>query len=281
MHKELNFELINKEPRISQYFYSLEGEGYVIGEPSLYLRLAGCYSAACKFCDTKFSWFEKNGKKHFYPLFTSFIKSEEIQNFFRKIDYKVRRLTITGGEPLHYMKNFHFMIRELLKYLNLNFLGIESNGNLLHKKENIILLSKILKKINHDFNILPMLTISPKLNPETCYPDSGITKDDVIEMYQYVYFNVVDYLDSKVNVNFKFIYGISEYDNNLVLQNINFLLSSIKYSRHKIFLMPFTPFDPLGKNKELWEKSKKETAEKALELGVRYSPRLHIDLNLD
>ena len=281
MTKKINFNLINKEPRISQYFYSLEGEGYVIGEPSLYLRLAGCYSAACKFCDTKFSWFEKNGKKELYPLFSEFLQNEKIQQFFREIDYKVRRLTITGGEPLHYINNFYFMVNELLKYLNLNFFGIESNGNLLHKAENIINLSKILKKIKHDLNILPMLTISPKLNPEICYPNTGLNEDEILKMYRQVYFNIVDYLDLSISVNFKFIYGISDYDNDLVMRNINFLLSSIKYSRHKIFLMPFTPFDPLGKNRELWEESKRKTAIKALELGVRYSPRLHIDLNLD
>ena len=56
MIKQLKFDMIETPPKISQWFISLEGEGSSIGETVLFIRLAGCYSAACEFCDTKYSW---------------------------------------------------------------------------------------------------------------------------------------------------------------------------------------------------------------------------------
>ncbi len=45
--------------------------------------------------------------------------------------------------------------------------------------------------------------------------------------------------------------------------------------------MPFTPDDPLEKDAAFWQASKDGTSRKALELGLKYSPRIHIDRRLD
>ena len=40
---------------INEIFYSLQGEGKLIGVPSLFVRLAGC-GLRCTWCDTKYAW---------------------------------------------------------------------------------------------------------------------------------------------------------------------------------------------------------------------------------
>ena len=129
--KKLLFKKINKFPKISQWFISLEGEGENIGDTSLYIRLAGCYSAACKFCDTKFSWGEAHSKN----------LEELCSNIEKEIKQReINRVTITGGEPLHYVDYFNEIIDTLSENtsVNLKFIGIESNGNLLKDKEVVL-----------------------------------------------------------------------------------------------------------------------------------------------
>ena len=45
---------MNKEYRINEIFYSLQGEGHWSGTPIVFVRLSGC-NLRCPFCDTDFS----------------------------------------------------------------------------------------------------------------------------------------------------------------------------------------------------------------------------------
>ena len=276
--KKLKFETINETPLISQTFISLEGEGNNAGEPSLYIRFAGCFSAACEFCDTKFSWF----KKEKYPKITE--NDGNIGTWIDSLDStqfsKVNRLTITGGEPLHYLPFLINMDKVILKLrergLNITWLGIESNGNLLSDKDNIILLIKSFKNLEK-INVKTHLTISPKLNSSTCYANQ-ITQPEINNMYKKVIKNVEGLFPYPVY--YKFVWNVSEYDNKLVLDVLEHLKEE-DVENKRIFLMPYTPVDPLKSGNSKWEKSKKITAIDALHFGVRFSPRLHIDLELD
>jgi len=273
--KDIHFNEVTTYPKISQWFISLEGEGENIGEPSLYLRIAGCYSAACSFCDTKFSWGEAPNNKNIKDL--HFL--EEINNaiFSRKIN----RLTITGGEPLHYVSNFSDMVHTIQKYtdVHLTSVGFESNGNMLSNKHIVVELLKQFNEIRKKSGCLPSITISPKLNSDSCY-ENQIPQQDINEMYEKVFDNLSKYLIPAYTVNFKFVYGIDEEHDSLVIQNISHLLD-IGIKPKNIFLMPFTPENPLTEDKDIWEKSKKATAQMALKIGIRYSPRIHVDNELD
>ena len=69
--------------RISEIFYSLQGEGARAGEPSIFIRLSGC-DLACGFCDTEFA----SGKE---------MSNAELMTFIGK--WPCRWIVWTGGEP--------------------------------------------------------------------------------------------------------------------------------------------------------------------------------------
>ena len=291
--KTLIFDLRDEIPQVSQTFISLEGEGINVGEPSLYIRLAGCYSAACSFCDTKFSWFE-NSK--FKPLYYEYDMGDqenkysigewfdEIYNIQTQSKFKnrtIERITITGGEPLHFIRQIKNVAKlknnfEDTRNINPKWLGIESNGNLLSNINVVLELIKTFKYLKNN-GLKPHLTISPKIDSESCY-NSLISDDEIDKMYQKVYSNLKNYFSFPVY--FKFVWGVNENMNEKILNHLDYL-HNLGFENKNLFLMPFTPDDYKGDEKDLWEKSKYQTARKALELGIRYSPRLHIDVDLD
>ncbi len=76
--------------RITEIFFSVQGEGLRQGEPTIFIRLTGC-NLECSFCDTKYAW--KGGKQYTTPQIL-----EEV-NTIRKIS-QAEWVCLTGGEPL-------------------------------------------------------------------------------------------------------------------------------------------------------------------------------------
>jgi len=74
--------------RINEIFYSLQGEGFLAGVPSVFIRLAGC-PLRCKWCDTKYGWDQTAGM-HF-----------SIEKIIQTAgQYQSKFVVITGGEPM-------------------------------------------------------------------------------------------------------------------------------------------------------------------------------------
>jgi 7-carboxy-7-deazaguanine synthase len=73
---------------INEIFYSLQGEGFLVGIPSVFVRLAGC-PLRCRWCDTKYAWDEKSGTEY------SINEIVEIADGANS-----RFVVITGGEPM-------------------------------------------------------------------------------------------------------------------------------------------------------------------------------------
>ncbi len=72
--------------RISEIFYSVEGEGIEIGRVEVFVRLSNC-NLNCKWCDTKYA--KQDGREM------------EIQEVLSEIEkYPGKNISITGGEPL-------------------------------------------------------------------------------------------------------------------------------------------------------------------------------------
>jgi len=74
--------------RVSEIFYSLQGEGFLAGVPSAFVRLAGC-PLCCKWCDTKYAWDKEAGA--IYSI-------EKIVEAVQQ--YRGKFMVITGGEPM-------------------------------------------------------------------------------------------------------------------------------------------------------------------------------------
>ncbi len=72
--------------RITEIFYSLQGETRTVGLPTVFIRLTGC-PLRCQYCDTAYAF--------------SGGESQSIESILEKVkQYKAKYVTVTGGEPL-------------------------------------------------------------------------------------------------------------------------------------------------------------------------------------
>lgn len=72
--------------RITEIFYSLQGEARTVGLPTVFVRLTGC-PLRCVYCDTEYAF--SGGKIHAIAEIAQQVAS-----------YAPRYVTVTGGEPL-------------------------------------------------------------------------------------------------------------------------------------------------------------------------------------
>ena len=101
---------------ISEIFYSIQGEGYRTGVPTIFIRFFGC-NYDCPFCDE--------------PLHkTTKIPMSEIDILTEIAKYPCKDITITGGEPtLQDLNSFIKMLQA-----DGNIVSVETNG---HQIDNI------------------------------------------------------------------------------------------------------------------------------------------------
>jgi 7-carboxy-7-deazaguanine synthase len=72
--------------RITEIFYSLQGETRTVGLPTVFVRLTGC-PLRCGYCDTEYAFY--GGEKM------------DIEDIVAQVaSYKPRYVCVTGGEPL-------------------------------------------------------------------------------------------------------------------------------------------------------------------------------------
>lgn len=140
---------------VSEIFYSIEGEGAMVGTPTHFLRLKGC-PIKCEFCDTKYAWVgDKNSE----------MSEAQIVSALQALPFS-RRLSITGGEPVAQADALSQLLWgtapdiyratkrcTFRKYQSLNF---ELSGHLWN--EDIWTFFH-----GHEFSEQDMVTISPKM----------------------------------------------------------------------------------------------------------------------
>lgn len=99
---------------INEVYASIQGEGLLVGTPSVFIRLQGC-NLRCPWCDQ--------------PSALNFTqKGVEIEEVLKLVEkYYHRHVVITGGEPFAH-KNLHMLVKELLSMGK--SVQIETNGTL-------------------------------------------------------------------------------------------------------------------------------------------------------
>ncbi|MBI3576280.1 MAG: 7-carboxy-7-deazaguanine synthase QueE [Gammaproteobacteria bacterium] len=79
-------ESVPERLRITEIFYSLQGEARTVGFPTVFVRLTGC-PLRCGYCDTEYAFY--GGE---------WMTFEQI--LARVAEHQPRYVTVTGGEPL-------------------------------------------------------------------------------------------------------------------------------------------------------------------------------------
>lgn len=88
--------------KISEIFFSLQGEGVEIGLPTVFVRLFAC-DLRCSWCDTMYAIEGRD-----YKNFTIAEVRQEIEKF------ECTRVCITGGEPLIQKKEVETLAKSLI-----------------------------------------------------------------------------------------------------------------------------------------------------------------------
>src|SRR5207253_4132289 len=74
--------------KIAELFYSLQGEGSLVGVPSVFIRTSGC-NLRCSWCDTPYTSWKPEGEECPLDAILSPVAS-----------YPARHVVVTGGEPM-------------------------------------------------------------------------------------------------------------------------------------------------------------------------------------
>jgi 7-carboxy-7-deazaguanine synthase len=74
--------------KIAEIFYSVQGEGTLVGVPSVFVRTSGC-NLRCAWCDTPYtSWHPEGSERSIESI------AEEVEH------YGASHVVVTGGEPM-------------------------------------------------------------------------------------------------------------------------------------------------------------------------------------
>ena len=133
--------------KLSEIFYSLQGEGIDVGKPAVFIRTALC-NLSCVWCDTKYTWDWNN---YDYDREVSEMSVAEIQEQISGFDTK--HCIITGGEPLIQQTKLIPLLSSLKG--NGYFVEIETNGT--------ILPSNMIERFVDRWNVSPKLRNSSNL----------------------------------------------------------------------------------------------------------------------
>lgn len=90
----------NRTVKVSERFFSIQGESSYAGYPCIFIRLAGC-NLRCSYCDARYTYEEKG----------DVVPIAELLEYAGK--HPAAIVEITGGEPLH-QENVYLLMEKLL-----------------------------------------------------------------------------------------------------------------------------------------------------------------------
>jgi len=231
--------------KVSEIFYSIQGEGKRSGVPSFFIRTNNC-NLRCMFtstnlCDTPYTSWTPDDKKNIGEM-----SVEQIITEYKK--HNVRDVVITGGEPTIQAEELSLLCKEL-KTLNA-YITLETNGT-----------------IFDDFvEYIDLLSISPKLSSSTPFDtkyekmhSANRINPDVLKE-----FNKLN-LEGKYDIQWKFVFC-----NDKDIDEIKELQKNAGFPDDRIYLMPE------GINESNLNERRIETVEMCRKHGYNFTDRLHI-----
>jgi len=233
----------NNEPEI---FFTIEGEGEFVGQPSVFMRFFGCNlrcpgfisEAAPYGCDSYISWSKKN-KISFKDTFELMEKNNFINHLKNNAILKY-----TGGEPfVRQDQLLKFTYAFIDRYGFLPRIDFETNATIMPDDKWVT-----------DFNAT--FTTSPKLTTNGD-PEEKTYKPAVLKWHK------------EHNSGFKFVINRSE-DIQEIWRKYVKDDKDIQVPLHRIWFMPCC-----GSREEHIEKAP-AVAEYAKAMNVNFSPRLHL-----
>ena len=189
--------------KISELFFSIQGEGELTGVPSVFVRTSGC-NLRCRWCDTKYASWKPEGE------------NVTINDLLDKVcSYPARHVVISGGEPMiaKGIEEFVHLLKESGKHITIETAGtISPNG------------------IQCD-----LASLSPKLSDST--PNEGDINKQWIDRHES---KRLDYkiLSEWVNsYNFQLKFVVSKEEEIKEIQNVISRIEG-KILPEKVLLMP-------------------------------------------
>jgi len=271
--------------KVSELFYSIQGEGRFMGVPSIFLRTFGCNFTCSGFgmprgerstanddiaevaylynkyedlpivetgCDSYASWDPRF--KDLSPVLTVDAIANRMIEILPNNKWNDVHLVITGGEPLLGWQRSYPDLLNHEKLKKLKDITFETNGTQELSKEFKLYLYKWAHK-NGYHNLT--FSVSPKLSV------SGETREDAIRT------DIVREYEDLGHTYLKFVVATNE-DVDEALEVIS-LYKKEGFSGH-VYLMP------VGGVENIYALNNRRVAELAMKYGLRYSDRLQVPL---
>jgi 7-carboxy-7-deazaguanine synthase len=215
--------------KIAELFYSLQGEGSLVGVPSFFIRSSGC-NLRCGWCDTPYTSWQPEGVD---------LSLEQILSEVRA--HPARHVVVTGGEPM--IAPEIIPLTERLRQLEMH-ITIETAGT-------------VSKPVACD-----LMSISPKLSNSTPR-GPWATQHDRLRLNRDVLLELI----SRYVYQLKFV-----IDQRADVDEAIRLVREVDADPKRVILMPEGTDREILRERSLW------LAEICKSEGLRFSPRLHVDL---
>lgn len=227
-------------------FYTLEGEGEYIGQPSVFMRMSMCNLTCIGFasedspngCDSFISWSIKN-KKTFNEVFELMEEGNHVTHLREGAIWK-----LTGGEPMIQQKQLLKLVEAFKdRYNFIPRIDFETNATLMPD-------DRWVTEFNATFTTSPKLTSNGD-------PEEKTYKPEVLKWHK------------NHNSGFKFVISRSEDIEEIWRKYIKDK-EGINVPLNRVWFMPCC-----GSREEHIEKAP-AVAEYAKAMHVNFSPRLHL-----
>jgi organic radical activating enzyme len=271
--------------KVSELFYSIQGEGRYMGVPSVFLRTFGCNFTCSSFgmpkgvasverdkinaknftnykslplvstgCDSYASWDPRF--KHLSPMLDTDTIVDSIMDILPYSDWKDEHLVITGGEPLLGWQRAYPKLLDHIDMQGLKEITFETNGTQKLTPEFKNYLIK-WSNTNHTLRREVTFSVSAKLSCSGEHPDMAIQPEIVCEYedvgYTYLKFVIATEEDAEEALEAVDIYRAAGFTG-------------------PVYLMP------VGGVESVYTLNNRRVAEFAIKHGLRYSDRLQVPL---